>query len=334
MTYHIPFIKCHGSGNQFIIIDESTIPFSLRSSDRSTLAIQLCHPSDGFNVDGVLFYQKSDGFHWDCSMRIVNADGSEAEMCGNGIRCIGRYHAELTGKTNIQIKTMKGILFVSQMKQEVEHVPFFETDIAPVSFHPSSLPMIFSGETCLNQTLSSLSEIFTFSALSVPNPHAIAIVPQIDEKELYQIGKRSNESHHLFPKGVNVSFCQILDHQKIFVSTYERGVGLTHSCGTGMTAATIVCCKLNYTIANQPIHVFNKGGLVICTAINESKDSWYGKLSGNATFISKGIFIINWNDQCITHYEIEYTYDQEQTAYNNLTNSIVKRGNKENQQCI
>lgn len=279
---NLHLLKCQGSDNDFILLDEQRNP-SLSEAQRQLFAIQACDRVRGVGADGILFYQASSVA--DAKMRMFNPDGSEAEMCGNGIRCLGRYAIEQLGQPVVRIETLKAVLTVQQQPAIYPGVPAYETAIEPVSLEVARLPMQFHAPECVNQPLPRLSSHLTFTALSVPNPHIISFVPQIDMAELFAVGQQANQDRVLFPKGVNVSFVKHLSAEAIFVATYERGVGLTQACGTAMSAACFSACWLGFTPFARPIAVYNKGGRVYCRAYQEAQAPHRLTLAGNASFI-------------------------------------------------
>lgn len=278
-------IKCQGSDNDFILVDETKNP-ALSETERRAVAIIVCDRDHGIGADGVLFYQASP--QADAKMRMFNPDGSEAEMCGNGIRCLGRYAMEQIGKSMARIETMKAVLEINQRINIYPGVYTYETTIEPVSLDPASLPLQLDGkpggEPCVAQVLPDLSPTLTFTALSVPNPHIISFVTAIDDAELAAIGQQANANRSLFPRGVNVSFVKILAPQAIFVATYERGVGLTHACGTAMSASCFSACWQGFTPFDTWIDVYNKGGMVRCKAHQNASEPHLLYLAGNASF--------------------------------------------------
>ncbi len=270
----LKILKCHGSSNDFILINEyENLLFS--EPERITLSKHLCERKSlglgGLGADGILFFQNSENA--DGKMRMFNPDGSEAEMCGNGLRCIGRFACETLNKESVLIETLKGISTVAKDKEIHQGVKTYQAELNTINLDKS----------LINQPLQALSKDLKFTAVTMPNPHIVSIVDNISDSELDEIGKKANLDKSLFPNGTNVNFIQKLENGKIFVRTYERGVGLTNSCGSGMSASTLVYCLLGHNPFGQKIAVYNKGGLVNCEAIDAENYSVF--LSGNATFI-------------------------------------------------
>lgn len=279
----INILKCHGSGNDFILIDEYRNNYNFTDEQRRQIAIALCDRNGLIGADGILYFQKSKTA--DARMRIFNADGSEPEMCGNGIRCIGRYACELIGRDIVSIETMKKDLAMKKREDIYPGVPTYEVVIEPVSFVPESLPINTIEDKIVDKAIPALANNLTFTAVSVPNPHIITIVKNIEEKELVLTGEKANSSKDILPRGANVSFVKILGESSIFVQTYERGVGLTNACGTAMSASTLVSYLLGYNKLDTEVKVFNKGGMVKCEVNKDAEDNYTIKLIGNGSYV-------------------------------------------------
>ncbi|WP_336469847.1 diaminopimelate epimerase [Bacillus massiliigorillae] len=218
-------------------------------------------------------------------MRVFNSDGSEASMCGNGLRCVARYACELLGKQQLSIETMKAVLAVEQTEDIFENIPTFKVEISPVSFAVKDLPFNANSETFINQELKELAPGLTFTAVAVPNPHFITIVDSevlasdVQEK----LSTYVNGKNPYFPDGVNVSFVKLLESGSIFVKTFERGVGFTNACGTAMSASTLVTCLQGENKVEENIAVYNPGGKVNCQ-VHKNNDTYTIDLIGNATY--------------------------------------------------
>ncbi|MBF0296056.1 MAG: diaminopimelate epimerase [Magnetococcales bacterium] len=286
----LSFIKCHGSGNDFILIDESDMV--LEEGLRGPLSVELCDRGSGIGADGILFYHTPvEGA--DARMRIFNADGSEARMCGNGIRCLGRYALERAGRETASIAVGEGVaLEVRRVEAVYPGVESVATQIGPIRLDVDSLPMVHRGRELVREVIPALASHLAFTALSVPNPHIVARVEKVDLEDLARIGRLANGDHPLFPQGVNVSFWRVLTNG-LYVATYERGVGLTHSCGTAMTASTFAACMARIFPFGAPVPVFNAGGKVVCTALWGADGVHGGRLAGNATFEWDGVVALD-----------------------------------------
>jgi diaminopimelate epimerase len=281
----LQILKCHGSGNDFILLDEyEKVLFS--EQERVILSKAFCDRKGILGADGILFFQNSIDANG--KMRMFNPDGSESEMCGNGLRCIGRFACERLNKESVSIETLKGCSRVTKDNKDIhKSVKAYKAELNNVSLNTRDIPILVNSESLINQPLLALSKHLKFTAVSMPNPHIVSIVDNISSEELKEVGKKSNQLKDLFPDGVNVNFCQVIGKSSIFVKTYERGVGLTNSCGSGMSASSLVSCLLGHNVFSKSIDVYNQGGLVRCEPTLNDYHQHSVFLSGNATFVFK-----------------------------------------------
>jgi len=275
----LQILKCHGSGNDFILIDEYKNSL-FTEAERIILAKVFCNRKGVLGADGILFFLPSNCANG--KMRMFNPDGSEAELCGNGLRCVGRFACEKLGQKSVLIETQKGTSRVEKMKNMSTGVETYQAELNTISLNSQAI--ITDLELFIEQPLLELSENLQFSVVAMPNPHLVAIVDKIADPKLQKIGEKANQLITLFPQGINVNFVQILNQNAIFVRTYERGVGLTNSCGSGMSASALISCLCGYNSLGQSIEVYNQGGLVKCKPVVD--DNQYTVfLTGNATFV-------------------------------------------------
>lgn len=281
---NIQLKKCHGSNNDFILIDEITNSYSFTDLERENLALALCDRHTSLGADGILFVIKSDVA--DAKMRIFNADGSEASMCGNGLRCAGRYLCELFQKDELIVETLKANLQVKKAESIFNHIPTYQVEISPVLFQLNQLPMNLQRETLFNDKVPELSEELSFSAVAVPNPHLISYVDAETIRTNVQknIAEYVNGPNDLFPDGVNVSFVKFIQKGQIFVRTFERGVGFTNACGTAMSASSLISCLLELNDFEEGIEVYTNGGKVRCI-VHKNGEEYKIDLIGNATYL-------------------------------------------------
>ncbi|MCM3215682.1 diaminopimelate epimerase [Niallia taxi] len=284
----IKLTKCHGSGNDFLIIDEISNSYTFTEEERANLAIAFCNRSTELGADGILFVMPSK--QADARMRVFNADGSEASMCGNGIRCVARYVCELLNVEEAVIETMKANLEVKNEADIFPNIPTYLVEISPVSFQTKDLPLHVGKETLLNEKIESLHPNLEFTALAVPNPHLITIVDKatVESSVQEEISSYVNGPNELFPDGVNVSFVSILDKGSIYVRTYERGVGFTNACGTAMSASSLVSILNGFNKSGDYIEVYNNGGKVRCY-VHENDGNYRIDLIGNATYVYEAL---------------------------------------------
>ncbi|MEW8988157.1 MAG: diaminopimelate epimerase, partial [Bacillus sp. (in: firmicutes)] len=173
---NIEVLKVHGSGNDFLLIDEMSDTYTFTEEERAKLAISFCNRESELGADGILFVLNSKTA--DARMRVFNADGSEASMCGNGLRCVARYVCEKLQITKAVIETMKANLQVEKEADLFPEIPTYKVEISPVTFQVKDLPLNLQQETVINEKIPGLSDDLVFTALAVPNPHIVAIVNQ------------------------------------------------------------------------------------------------------------------------------------------------------------
>lgn len=271
------FIKCHGSGNDFILIDATTAT-GLGSEQWGDFALRACCRATGIGSDGLLLLVRhEDGLY---GMDMLNPDGTRAEMCGNGIRCVARLASERGYQTGGVLRSGGRDYRVAEV-EPMDGEPAFSVEI-PIRLWSKDFTFYGEGESFVAQKIEALDPDLEFTALNLGNPHIVAEVDSISLEHLTRLGERVLELKELFPNGVNVSFYECRSEREIFVSTYERGAGLTLSCGTAMTASATAVALRGRVLAGERIEVRNRGGRVFCTT--KLADSIVTRLEGNATF--------------------------------------------------
>jgi len=307
----IELIKCHGSGNDFLLIDEMDRDYGFTEESRAELAKSLCDRETELGADGILFILSSTKA--DARMRVFNSDGSEASMCGNGLRCAGRYVCEKLGVNEAIVETMKANLQVKKEEDLFPGVPTYNVEISPVSFRLEDLPLKLNQEELIQEKIPSLSDELVFTALAVPNPHLVAIVNEdhIESNLQKELSEKVNGPNELFPDGVNVSFISLIEKGKIYVRTFERGVGFTNACGTAMSSSSLVTCLIGENQIGDSISVYNNGGMVQCV-VHKENDHYSIDLIGNATYLYKATV------DAVSQKIVEREDYSEQEAYENL----------------
>ena len=272
-------IKCHGSGNDFIMVDTTRLD-DANAIDWSAFARIACDRTRGIGSDGILLVVRSDAGIY--GMDMLNPDGTHAEMCGNGIRCVARL-AEERGYLDSGTLTSGGRTFPARRAESVaEGIETFSVDI-PIATWSPSFAFFNSEERFVGKVIENLNGELRFTALNLGNPHIVAAVEDINMALLEELGERVKVLKNEFPHGVNVSLYKVLSPTSIFVATYERGAGITLSCGTAMTASSTAAALLGYVKQGERIEVFNRGGKVACRTAIEG-ESIITTLEGNATF--------------------------------------------------
>lgn len=298
MEYEI--LKVHGSQNTFYLLEVE----DEQAFDWPHFARWICKKENEGGADGVLVVCPSEVA--DAKMRVINADGSEASMCGNGLRCVARYVCEKLGVESARIETMKVTLYVEKSESLVGELPTYAVEIAPVSFKLSDLPLEYNGqETLQHEIIDLFSPTIRFTAVAVPNPHLIGIVNEhyiSHTSHQFLLSQFLNNGNPFCPDGVNVSYVFPVDQSTIYVRTYERGVGFTNACGTAMTASALVA-KINGFVEGNEIKVYNPGGFVKCK-VNQVNEEWELSLIGNATYISKHLLEKNDGQYLLRYCEV------------------------------
>ncbi|MEM2374671.1 MAG: diaminopimelate epimerase [Candidatus Bathyarchaeia archaeon] len=243
------FWKMHGLGNDYILIDNRD--GRLHEEILSLLAQKLCRRRFSVGADGLLLVYDSDVA--DVKMRIFNADGSEAEMCGNGIRCIAKYCYEngIIKRDEMRIETLAGIRTV-WLNIEDDRVRTVTVDMGSPVFRREHIPVAGEGDF-IDEELRVNCEVFRATCLSVGNPHCVIFVENVDDFPVTYYGPKI-ENHPLFPKKINVEFVQVIRQDLIKVRVWERGVGETLACGTGACASVVagkILGKVNRECAVQ-----------------------------------------------------------------------------------
>ena len=277
---HFEIIKCHGSGNDFILIDTTTRK-ELLGVDWSAFARVACDRDRGIGSDGLLLVVKGEDGRY--GMDMLNPDGTHAEMCGNGMRAVARYCRERGYIGREGILTSGGRSFrVGEVEPVAYDIATYSVDIT-ITTYGSAFAMIEAGESLVGRVIEKLDPNLRFTALNLGNPHIVSAVDEIDMALLDSLGQRVLTLKDIFPEGVNISLYEVLADDHIFVATYERGAGITLSCGTAMTASATASAMLGYTKAGKRTAVTNRGGRVFCTP-RLDEHTIVTRLEGNATF--------------------------------------------------
>lgn len=234
----------HGLGNDFILMDE----IDPKKYDLNALAIKLCDRHQGIGADGIILILPSEIA--DVKMRIINSDGSEPNMCGNGIRCFAKYVYDnrINTAKSFTIETGAGVM-IPELIVENEKVLFVKVNMGAPQLERSEIPMLGAAGKVINETLQVAGKDYKITSLLMGVPHTIVFIESLDEDELISIGKQI-EKHSSFPKGTNVNFVEVVNDHEISVRTWERGAGRTLACGTG-SCASAVASALNGLTGNE-----------------------------------------------------------------------------------
>ncbi|MEM3072480.1 MAG: diaminopimelate epimerase [Candidatus Bathyarchaeia archaeon] len=235
----INFWKMQALGNDYIVLKD----WRQRLGDYSALSKVLCKRRFSVGADGMIVLCKPSKIQADVKMRIFNADGSEAEMCGNGIRCLAKYAYEnsIVNKRDIDVETLAGLRKV-RLKVNRGFVESVSVDMGEPVFNRKAIPMEGEGEF-IGQTLTVNGKLIQASCLSIGNPHCVVFVEDVEKAPVEELGP-AIETHPYFPKRVNVEFVKVMDRKVLSVRVWERGCGETMACGTGACAAATVAHRL------------------------------------------------------------------------------------------
>lgn len=279
--YTLRFIKMHGLGNDFVLVNgfQEKIEWSM-----AELARRVCDRRFGIGADGLIFLLPSDVA--DLKMRMFNPDGSEAEMCGNGIRCLARlaYEEGLVQGTVIRVETLAGIV-VPELILEGDKVSQVRVDMGEPSLFRREIPMLGEGDTAIEVLLEVDGKIWKATCLSMGNPHCVIFVPRIEEAPVSELGPKL-EHHPLFPQRTNVEFIEVQNLREIKMRVWERGAGETLACGSGACAAAVASALTGRTEREVVVHL-PAGDLHIEWAANN-----HVFMSGPAVRVFEGLYYL------------------------------------------
>src|SRR5512144_3063653 len=229
------FTKMHGAGNDYVYVD----CFREKVENPAEVAIKVSNRNFGIGSDGLILIMPSDVA--DERMRMFNSDGSESEMCGNGIRCVAKYAYDhgIVAKKEITAETGAGILTLRLFADGSNKVEKVRVNMGVPRLTRKEIPMLGDGDAkVINEPLNILHTTFHITCASMGNPHCVIFV---DDVENFQVAKYGPliENHDLFPRRTNVEFVQVLSRTEVRQRTWERGAGETLACGTGASAVTV-----------------------------------------------------------------------------------------------
>lgn len=264
----VPFAKYSGCGNDFILIDNRTLFFPW---EKEGLIEQLCHRQQGIGADGLILLENSD--QADFRMRIFNADGSEAEMCGNGVRCLMKFIQTIDpSQERCTLQTMQSQVVVQLQGEEVS-----VTMPIPCNFR-------------WHEQIEEIEESVHF--LNTGVPHAILFVEDLNQDKWIPLGRYLRYHPHYAPQGTNVNFAEIKKGSEVHLRTYERGVeGETLACGTGATATALAAAKI-YDL-KSPIQVIPRSKAPLTIAFQSDGSVFKNvTMTGPALLVQTGVFTL------------------------------------------
>ncbi len=235
------FTKMHGLGNDYVYVDGSVE--TIENKPGTAVAVSDRHK--GVGSDGLIIINPSAVA--DFEMEMYNADGSRGEMCGNGIRCVGKYVYDhgLTDKTEITVETLAGIRHLRLHVRE-GRVDSVRVDMGKPVLNPADIPVTVEGDTAVNRPITVGSREYRMTCVSMGNPHAVVYVDDVAGLDIEAVGPYF-ENHRLFPNRVNTEFVRVPDRKTVEMRVWERGSGETMACGTGACAAAVSSILNGYT---------------------------------------------------------------------------------------
>lgn len=274
----VKFTKMHGLGNDYVYMDA----INQKIENRSELAKFVSDRHFGIGSDGLILICPSEKA--DFRMQMFNQDGSEAEMCGNGIRCVGKfvYDKGLTNKTTITVETLAGIktLVMTEKNGKIEAV---RVDMGEPILEPKLIPVISEENPVKNLQLKAEDKEFKFTCVSMGNPHAVAFIEEdVNDFDICKYGAKL-EVNKAFPNKANIEFINVIDDKTLKMRVWERGAGETLACGTGACASAVAAMLNGYTSREVTVHLL--GGDL---KIEWSKADNHVYMTGTATTVFEG----------------------------------------------
>lgn len=271
------FTKLHGCGNGYIYVNL----FEEKLDNPAEMSIKVSDHHFGIGSDGLITIGPSEIA--DFAMRIYNADGSEAEMCGNGIRCVGKYVYDhgLTDKTEIAVESGAGIKYLT-LNVENGKVVTVCVDMGEPIFVPQEIPVIAEGDIVIDEPISVGGVEWKMTCVSMGNPHAVVFIDDVKSFDLEKYGPLF-ENHERFPKRTNTEFVHVISRTEADMRVWERGSAETWACGTG-TCATVVACILK-GLTDREVLVHLVGGDLV---IRWDEETNHVFMTGPATEVFSG----------------------------------------------
>ena len=260
------FTKMPGISNDYVYIST----FDQPEQDWEALSIRLSDRRTGVGGDGIILVCPSDKA--DAKMRIFHADGSEGMMCGNGIRCVGKFVYDKglvsADKTTVTIDTLSCVKTLELTVKDGK-VQSARVDMGAAILNPADIPAVFDGDRMIDAPLEVDGKVWNVTAVSMGNPHCVTFVDDTDGLELEKIGPHF-EHHPAFPERVNTEFVKVIDDRTLRMRVWERGSGETWACGTGACATVVAACENGYCKKGEDVTVHLRGGDLVIRYTDET----------------------------------------------------------------
>ncbi|MFV0593771.1 MAG: diaminopimelate epimerase [Draconibacterium sp.] len=272
------YIKSHGLGNDYIVLDQDTITFELTAK----AIVRICDVHFGIGSDGILLKVPSEAA--DFGLRILNPDGSEAEKSGNGLRIFSKFlfdHGHTAEKV-FTIETPGGIVTAKIVEEQNGKAQIIKVDMGKAIFEAAKVPVNIENEECIDEPLHLHDQSFRINCVSVGNPHCVILVDELDEAEVKTYGS-DIENHPMFPKRINVQFAKVISPTEVAAMIWERGAGWTLASGSSSCAVAATVIKRGLTERNLTIKMPG-GNLRI-----EIDEDWEIRMTGEVREIASGV---------------------------------------------
>lgn len=271
------FVKSHGLGNDYIVLDAEKLSFSLRPE----LITRLCDVHFGIGSDGILLKVPSEKA--DFGLRIYNIDGSLAENCGNGLRIFSKflYDYKYTQSKQFTVDIMGRIVHCRITGLFDDKVSQVQVDMGKANFNCPEIPVIFAKEECVNEQLHCGSKTFAVTCVSMGNPHCVVLRNELDMNELLTYGKQI-ECNEMFPNRSNVQFVKVIDRNRVEIRIWERGVG--HTLASGSSSCAVAAAMLKNNLVDNTVTVQMQGGELHI----QIDDQWNVRMTGAVAEIASG----------------------------------------------
>lgn len=262
----LSFTKMHGCGNDYIYFNA----FTQSIDNPEALSIRLSQRRKSIGGDGIILVCPSD--RADAKMRIFNQDGSEAKMCGNGVRCVAKFVVDqglVPGdRETVAIDTLSGVKQIRLLRENGQVVGA-TVDMAQAILTPKEIPVLLEGERVIGRPVEIGGKTWDITCVSMGNPHCVVFVKDVDSLNLEELGP-CFEKNPIFPEQVNTEFIRVLDPHTLQMRVWERGSGETWACGTGACAAAVAAVENGYCPKNEDITVHLVGGDLVIRYTEET----------------------------------------------------------------
>lgn len=271
------FVKTHGLGNDYIVMNSKDISFEMNEKNIQTV----CDVHYGIGSDGILLLVDSDKA--DFGLRILNPDGSEAEKSGNGLRIFAKYLYDygFTKSKSFSIDTLGGLVYAEVIETENDKARLIKVDMGKAIFESAKVPVISEQAECLDEELQLKDRSYQINCVSVGNPHCIILKDELDDEEILKYGSEI-ENHPKFPNRINLQFAKVLSRNEVEIRIWERGAGYTLASGSSSSAVAAVMVKKGLT--DRKLTLKMPGGQLKL----EIAEDWEIQMTGEVREIASG----------------------------------------------